>query len=67
MTEGSDAVVVVVSEETGVISISVGGRLIRDLDRSSLYDKLSDLLLIGESEKTDLLSVLFKNRKEKRS
>lgn len=67
MTEGSDAVVVIVSEETGTISISVGGRLIRDLDRSSLYDKLSDLLIIGENEKTDLLSTLFKNRKEKKS
>jgi diadenylate cyclase len=67
ISEGSDAVVVVVSEETGVISISVGGRLIRDLDRNTLYDKLSDLLIIGENEKTDLLSVFFKNRKEKRS
>ena len=63
ISEGSDAVVVVVSEETGVISISVGGRLIRDLDRSTLYDKLSDLLIIGDN--ANLRSVLFKNRKEK--
>lgn len=65
MSEGSDAAVVVVSEETGSISIAVGGRLIRDLDRTSLYEKLSDLILPGENEKTDLLSVLFKGRKEK--
>ena len=66
MSEESDAVIVVVSEETGVVSIAVGGKLIRDLDRSSLYEKLSDLIIPAESEKTDLLSVLFKGRKEKK-
>ncbi len=66
LSEESDAVVVVVSEETGVISIAVGGRLIRDLDRTTLHEKLSDLILPGESEKSDLFSTLFKNRKEKK-
>ena len=65
MSEESDAVVVIVSEETGVVSIAVGGKLIRDLDRSSLYDKLTDLMVSGEIEKGDVLSVLFKSRKEK--
>ena len=66
ISEESDAVVVVVSEETGTVSIAVGGRLIQDLDRDSLYEKLTDLIVPGDAEKkTDLLSVLFKNRKEK--
>jgi len=66
LSEESDAAVVVVSEETGTISIAVGGRLIRDLDRASLHEKLSDLILPGESEKSDLFSTLFKSRKEKK-
>lgn len=65
MSEESDAVVVVVSEETGIISVAVGGSLIRELNRETLYDKLSKLILPAENEKSDLLSVLFKNRKEK--
>ena len=59
LSEESDAVVVVVSEETGTISIAVGGRLIRDLDRASLHEKLSDLIIPGENEKTDLFSSIF--------
>lgn len=66
LSEESDAAVVVVSEETGTISIAVGGRLIRDLDRTSLHEKLSNLIIPGENEKTDLFSTLFKNRKEKK-
>lgn len=68
LSEDSDAVVVVVSEETGTVSIAVGGQLIRDLDRSSLFDKLSALILPGEKEKkSDLLSAIFKYRKEKKN
>ena len=65
ISEETDAVVVVVSEETGVISVALNGILIRDLDRSSLYDKLAELLLSGEKEKADLFSTLFKSKKEK--
>ena len=65
LSEESDAAIVVVSEETGMISLAVGGKLIQNLDRDSVYEKLTDLIIPGESEKTDLLSVLFKNRKEK--
>lgn len=68
LSEDSDAVVVVVSEETGTVSIAVGGQLIRDLDRSSLFDKLSALIVPGEKEKKiDLLSAVFKSRKEKKN
>jgi len=65
MSEESDAVVVVVSEETGIISIAVEGKLIRELDRKQLSDKLTEFLLPSDSEKQDLFTVLFKSRKEK--
>ena len=40
MSENSDAVVVVVSEETGIISMAKNGVLIRRLDRQNLYNLL---------------------------
>ena len=67
LSEESDAVVVVVSEETGNISIAVGGKLIRDLDRASLHEKLSVLILPDEHEKQDLFTTVFKGRKEKKN
>lgn len=65
MSEESDAVVVVVSEETGIISVAVGGNLIRELDRKELVSKLTSLIIPSENEKQDLFTVLFRNRKEK--
>ncbi len=44
LTEETDAVVVVVSEETGQISIAIGGRLERNLDAEGLARRLSELL-----------------------
>lgn len=44
VTQVSDAVCVVVSEETGAISLAVGGRLFRGLDGKTLKEKLMDLL-----------------------
>lgn len=65
MSEESDAVVVVVSEETGIISIAVGGKLIRELDRKELVDKLTEYIIPADGDKQDLFTVLFRNRKEK--
>ena len=45
ISEQSDAVVLVVSEETGVISLAVNGVLLRDFTRDSLIDKLEEFLL----------------------
>jgi len=45
VTEETDAVVVVVSEETGAISICVDGTLTRDLNREELKRKLTELCL----------------------
>lgn len=45
MSEQSDAVVLVVSEETGVISIAINGHLFRDFSRDELIDKLQEFLI----------------------
>lgn len=45
ISEQSDAVVLVVSEETGVISLAIDGILLRDFTRDSLVAKLEELLL----------------------
>ncbi len=50
MSENSDAVVGVVSEETAQVSIAVGGRLTRDYTRAALSDAL-EKYLIGTEEK----------------
>ena len=44
VTEESDAIAVVVSEETGTISLVVGGEITRGLDGGSLRQRLSQLL-----------------------
>jgi len=44
LTELVDAVAIVVSEETGKISVVVGGRITRDLDATSLMRVLKRLL-----------------------
>src|SRR3989338_4572895 len=43
LSEETDALVIVVSEETGTISVAVRGELSRDLDRDSLNQALRDL------------------------
>ncbi len=45
MSENSDAVVVVVSEETGQISIAIDGRLTRNYNRVSLLEELEKQLI----------------------
>lgn len=50
ISELSDAVVMVVSEETGVVSLAIGGTLVRNLKREELIIKLSELLLNESNE-----------------
>ena len=44
MTESSDALIVIVSEETGAISMAVEGKLQRFLDTSTLRDLMINTL-----------------------
>ena len=52
MSENSDAAVVVVSEETGTVSVAIDGHLIRGLSKGDLISKLEELL-IGENEPSE--------------
>ena len=51
LTEETDAVVVVVSEETGIISLAVEGRIKREFDKDTLREALMDLLYGSEKGK----------------
>lgn len=59
MSENSDAVVVVVSEETGQISVAVSGRLRRDFDRKGLEEYL-EINLLGGAERNGSKSIFEK-------
>ena len=50
MSENSDAVVLVVSEETGIISIAVGGKIKRNYNSVTAIAELHNLLLTEETE-----------------
>ena len=63
MSENSDAVVVIVSEETGSISVAIGGMLKRHLKPETLENLLRNELLPQEDSGADkqkfpLLSLL---------
>ena len=49
VTEETDAVAVVVSEERGALSVAEGGRLHANLDRRALRDLLLELVFLGRS------------------
>lgn len=51
--EESDAVALVVSEETGIVSICHRGRIERKFDPESFKQRLGQLLLLGNYEKAD--------------
>ena len=57
MSENSDAVVVIVSEETGTISVAIDGKLKRGYDADTLAAELEGLLI------TDNIYKKIKNRK----
>lgn len=51
MSEQSDAIVIVTSEETGIISVALGGELIRNLTEAELREKLLDYLIESTSDR----------------
>ncbi len=63
MSENSDAVIVVVSEETGVITVAEGGKLRRGFTEEQLVKELSARFIIeknDEKSKSERLPNLFK-------
>ena len=68
MSENSDAVVVIVSEETGSISVATGGMLKRHLKPETLDNLLRNELLPQEEAETDKqkfsLTGLLRSRKD---
>ena len=60
----SDAVVVVTSEETGLISLAIDGKLTRGLSDSELREKLTVLLLSNKNDKKNRSSKKVKATEE---
>jgi diadenylate cyclase len=61
ITEDSDAVAVVVSEERGAISLTYNGRIIRDIDPKRLESILRAFLLPKTGTTSNLLQRLRRN------
>ncbi len=53
ISEETDAVTLIVSEETGGISLAVDGKITRRLDAASLRRRLTELLVVAEEEEGD--------------
>lgn len=65
MSENSDAICVVVSEETGIVSLAKNGVLIRRLDRQNLFNLLkSELVPAPPPEEEKGLRQRIKRKKE---
>jgi len=64
ISETTDSITLIVSEETGIISMARGGRLTRHLDVRSLTQVLEEVYE-GEAGGTNLLSLLLTKRKPK--
>ena len=69
MSEQSDAIVVVTSEETGIISVAIGGELIRNLTEAELREKLINHLIDDRKEskitgEDGVLKKIFKGKKK---
>lgn len=64
ISETSDAIAIIVSEETKVISMARAGRLSRYLDAKSLKEILIDIYKLQERKYTDLFKWRNKNGKD---
>jgi len=66
MSENSDAVVVVVSEETGIISLAKNGVLIRRLDRQNLFNLLQGDIVPADEDDAGKPAKSFRLRRKKK-
>lgn len=68
MSEESDAIVIILSEETGAISIAEAGKLVRNVNRETLIKTLADSILWNNEEPEPLkkIRIMRKGRKEKK-
>ncbi len=66
MAEQADAIVIVVSEETGSVSIAISGRLTRDLDKEGLERVLNNLCRPARRKKNNFVKI-FKRKKESKN
>lgn len=64
MSETTDSITFIVSEETGIISMAKGGKLTRHLDARALTENFTEIF--GSASKEGLLSLLFSKRKTDR-
>ena len=69
MSEQTDAVVIVTSEETGIISLAIGGELIRNLTEAELREKLLDYLIESGGDRKitgedGIFKKIFKGKKK---
>lgn len=62
LSEVSDSVTLIVSEETGVISVAQDGSLVRYLDSKAIRDLLEDLYMVKQSSKHRVLRIKRKGR-----
>ena len=58
ISENSDAVVVIVSEETGNISLAMNGVITRNFTRETLNSTLEELIVPKEQEKVERIPVI---------
>lgn len=64
LTEETDAIVVIISEETGAVSIAINGRLTRDLDKEGLERVLKNLCRPMRRKRKGLIKI-FKGKVKK--
>lgn len=61
MTENSDAIVLIVSEETGIISIAFNGQITRNHSVQSAFEEIKDKLVNDNEQESDsLIKRVFK-------
>jgi uncharacterized protein (TIGR00159 family) len=62
LSRETDAIVIVVSEETGIISLAFKGNLIRGLDATSLNNQLLDLLEVKKGQTEGIFNRILRKK-----